>query len=130
MWFVHTKIKRVWRNPLLFGGSEYLPSTPPPFFKKDIMHIRAKDRVEVDGRTVFFVPKDNITQEQLTGLREGEKCTLSARNENNGWHQRNLDRSIMIATEIRESAGGYNIFVELDYESLPVSRRELDGLKY
>lgn len=94
------------------------------------MHIRAKDRIEVDGRTVIFVPKSNITQEELVALREGEKLTFSARNENSGWHQRNLDRTIMVPTEIRETSGGYNIFIKIDYESLPISRRELDGLKY
>lgn len=94
------------------------------------MHIRAKDRVEVAGKTVIFVPKSNITQEELTAIQEGEKFTFSARNENNGWHQRNIERSIMIASEVKSTPGGYNISVKIDYESLPISRRELDGLKY
>lgn len=95
-----------------------------------MLHIKAKDRIEVDGRTVIFVPKTNITTEEYLALLDGERLTFEARNENKGWHQRNIDRNIMIPTEVRETPTGYNVFIKIDHEALPVSRRELDGSKY
>lgn len=92
--------------------------------------IRAKERYEVAGKTILFIPEHYMTDEQMEAITNQDKINISFKNENSGEHERYIHPSIMVSTEIKKIPSGYYVTVELDAQSLPVSRREIDGAKY
>jgi len=93
--------------------------------------LTAKERYEIDGKTVIFIPEERVTAEQMWAIENREQVTFSARNENSGTgHGRNMSRSIMLPVSHRLCDAGVYVTLELDIQALPVSRRELDGNKY
>lgn len=92
------------------------------------MQIYARERFEVNGKTVIFVPKDWMTPAQLSHLEAGELITFSARNEHDGKkHGRLLQRSLMIPKKVEYKKSGYNVWLELDINSLPTTRRAIES---
>lgn len=89
--------------------------------------ISAQRRYEIDGKTVLFIPEYWMTVDNLAAIESGELITFSALNENDGKHARNIGRSIMIPKKIERIHGGYYLTVELDLNSMPSTRRALDG---
>lgn len=89
--------------------------------------LRGKYRYEVDGKTVLFIPTEYVTDEQIRAIENREQVTFSAKNENSGEHAKPIGRSIMLPVSCQTVPNGYNVTLELDYTSLPVSRREIDG---
>ncbi len=100
-----------------------------------MLTLRGKERYEVDGKTILFVPEEYMGAEQMEAVRNHERIMISFRNENSGEHERTIQPSIMRATELRivgnkDNPSGYYVTVEIDAQALPVSRREIDGAKF
>lgn len=92
-------------------------------------HIRAKNRYEIDGKTVLDVYEHNIWTGEGNLPEIGEKVTFSSINDSPGKHDIGLfiQRSIMVVDNIKAYGGGYYVTVSLDIDSLPVSKRSIDG---
>ena len=92
------------------------------------MQLAARYRFEVNGKTVIFIPKDWMTPQQLDHIQSREKVMFSAKNEHDGTgHGRYLQRSWMLPTKIEYKQSGYNVWLELDIDSLPTTRKQIDS---
>lgn len=89
--------------------------------------IKGEYRYEANGKTILFVSDAHMNSEGWAAIEAGEQITFSAENENNGRHDKYIERSIMIPTGYKKTPDGVLVDLELDYQCMPVSRREIDG---
>lgn len=92
--------------------------------------IRAKARYEVEGKTILDVYHEFIRDDNGELPKVGDQITFfSAMNDSPAIHEtdRYLARSIMIVDELKEYPAGYYVTVSLDVNSLPTTKRALDG---